>query len=219
MSAAEIGSSAASVLAAASALRASLGRGALGALVDDEGERAGAAAERQERQHRNAGQQRHHQHHRARHAERLGIAGELLEQRLVGGAGDAGLGDQQAGGGRDDQRRDLRDQAVADGEQRVGARGFGEAQALLRDADDHAADDVDEHHQQAGDGVAAHEFRGAVHGAEEAAFVLELLAAAARLLLVDQRRPRGRRRSPSACPAWRRGGSARRLRRCGRSPW
>ncbi len=64
-------------------------------------------------------------------------------------------------------------------------RGVGEAQALLRDADDHAADDVDEHDQQAGDGVAAHEFRGAVHGAEEAAFVLQHLAAAARFLLVD----------------------------------
>ena len=111
----------------------------------------------------------------ARHAERLGIAGELPQQRLVGGAADAGLGDQQAGRGRDDQRRDLRDQAVADGEQRVGARGFGERHALLRDADDHAADDVDEHDQQARDGVAAHEFRGAVHRAEEGALVLEIL--------------------------------------------
>ena len=65
-------------------------------------------------------------------------------------------------------------------------RRVGEAQPLLGDADDHAADDVDENHQQAGDGVAAHEFGGAVHGAEEAAFVLELLAAAPRLFLVDQ---------------------------------
>ena len=65
-------------------------------------------------------------------------------------------------------------------------RRVGEGQALLGDADDHAADDVDEDDQQAGDGVAAHELGGAVHGAEEAAFVLELLAAAARLVLVDQ---------------------------------
>jgi hypothetical protein len=65
-------------------------------------------------------------------------------------------------------------------------RGLRERQPLLGDADDHAADDIDEHHQQAGDGVAAYEFGGAVHGAEEAAFVLKLLAAAARLLLVDQ---------------------------------
>ncbi len=57
---------------------------------------------------------------------------------------------------------------------------------MLGDADDHAADDVDEHDQQSGDRVATHEFGGAVHRAEEAAFVLELLAAPARLLLVDQ---------------------------------
>ena len=55
------------------------------------------------------------------HAERYRVGGELGGQRLVGRAFDAGLGDQQAGGDRDDQRRDLRDQAVADGEQRVGA--------------------------------------------------------------------------------------------------
>ncbi len=65
-------------------------------------------------------------------------------------------------------------------------RGVGEGQALLRDADDHAADDVDEHHQEAGDGVAAHELGGAVHGAEEAAFVLEPLAPPPGFLVVDR---------------------------------
>ena len=38
---------------------------------------------------------------------------------------------------------------------------------------------------QAGDGVAAHEFRGAVHRAEEGAFLLQLAAAQLRLLVVD----------------------------------
>ena len=38
---------------------------------------------------------------------------------------------------------------------------------------------------QAGDGVAAHEFRGAVHRAEEGAFLLQLAAPALRLLVVD----------------------------------
>jgi len=69
---------------------------------------------------------------------------------------------------------------------RVAAGGFGEADALLGDADDHAADDVDEHHQQPGDGIAADEFGGAVHGAEERGLILELLAPPARLLFVDQ---------------------------------
>jgi hypothetical protein len=86
----------------------------------------------------------------------------------------------------DDQRRNLRDQAVADGEQRVGVRRRGEREALLHDADDHAADDVDQHDQEAGDGVAAHEFRGAVHGAVKAGLVLQVLAPAPRFLLVDE---------------------------------
>ena len=108
----------------------------------------------------------------------LRIAGELVDQRLVGRAVDAGLGDQQAGGDRDDQRRDLRDQAVADGQQGVGVRRLRRSvRPCWHDADDDAADDVDEGDEQAGDGVAAHELRGTVHGAEEGAFVLELLAA------------------------------------------
>ena len=57
---------------------------------------------------------------------------------------------------------------------------------MLGDADDDAADDVDEDDQQARDRVAAHEFRGTVHGAEEAAFVFQRLAALLGDLLVDQ---------------------------------
>ena len=70
----------------------------------------------------------------------VGIAAELGDQRLVGRAVDAGLGDQQAGGDRDDQRRDLRHQAVADGQQGVGVGGLAEGQVVLRDADDDAGD-------------------------------------------------------------------------------
>ena len=158
----------------------------LGAAVDGEGQRRRAAAEREKRDHRDSGQQRHDQHDGGRHAERLGIAGELAEQRLVGGAGDAGLGDEEAGGGRNDQRRNLRDQPVADGQQRVILGGVGEAQALLHDADDHAADDVDHDDEEPGDGVAADEFRGAVHGAEKTRFVFQRLAPPPRLLLVDE---------------------------------
>ena len=46
-------------------------------------------------------------------------------------------------------------------------------------------DDVDEH-RQAGNGIAAHEFRSTVHRAEEAAFVFKLLAALLGGFLVDQ---------------------------------
>ena len=47
----------------------------------------------------------------------------------------------EAGGGRDDQRRDLRDQAVADREQRVGLRGRGDGHVVLEHADEQAADE------------------------------------------------------------------------------
>ena len=67
-----------------------------------------------------------------------------------------------------------------------GMPGFAEGEALLGNADDDAADDVDEHHEQACDRVAADEFRGTVHRAEEAAFVLQRLAALLGNLLVDQ---------------------------------
>ena len=80
----------------------------------------------------------------------------------------------------------MRDQAVADGEQRIGVRGFGEGEALLDHADDDSADDVDEHDQEARDRVAAHEFRRTVHRAEEAAFVLQRLAPLFRGFFVDQ---------------------------------
>jgi hypothetical protein len=49
-----------------------------------------------------------------------------------------------------------------------------------------AADDVDEEDQDAGDGVAAHELAGTVHGAEEVGLVTQLGATALGLLVVDQ---------------------------------
>ena len=66
-----------------------------------------------------------HEHQERRHGQRARIAAELAEHRLLGRAARAALGDQQAGGQRDDQRRNLRDQAVADrelGEDVGGAR-------------------------------------------------------------------------------------------------
>ena len=64
--------------------------------------------------------------------------------------------------------------------------GIAEAHALLRHADDDAADNVDADDQQAGDRIAAHEFAGAVHGAEEIGFRFDRLAAGLGFLLVDQ---------------------------------
>ena len=128
----------------------------------------------------------HHGHHEGGHAERGRIIGQLAEQGLFRGALDSGLGDHQAGGGRNDQRRNLCHQAVADGQKREGLRRIGEAHALLRHPDDDAADDVDADDQNTGNRVAAHEFGSAVHGAEEVRFGFQCLAPFARLGFVDQ---------------------------------
>ena len=56
------------------------------------------------------------------------------------------------------------------------------------DADDDAAEDVDGENDEAGDRVAADEFRCAVHRAEEGAFLLELAPARLRHLLVNEAR-------------------------------
>ena len=111
---------------------------------------------------------------------------ELLAERLVGRAPHAGLRDQKAGRRRDDQRRHLAREAVADGQQGIALGGVAEAQALLRHADDDAADHVDEGDEQGGHRVAAHELRGTVHGAEEGGFLLQGRAARLGGLLVDQ---------------------------------
>ena len=95
------------------------------------------------------------------------------------------LGDHDTGGGRGDQRRDLGDEAVTYGEAGVGVGGVRERQAFLGHADDHAADDVDGGDDQTRDGVAAYEFRGAVDGAEEVGFFLQVFAARLGFLLVD----------------------------------
>ena len=63
-----------------------------------------------------------------------------------------------------------------------------EAEPVPRDADDDAAEDVDRQDDQAGDGVAADEFRRAVHRAEEGALLLEFATALLGDFLVDQPR-------------------------------
>ena len=108
------------------------------------------------------------------------MAAQLSPQRL--------LGDHHAGGGGNDDGRDLGHQTVAHRQARINVRRLGERKALLGDADNHAADDVDEGDEKAGDDVAAHELGGAVHGAEEVAFFLQFPTPKSGLVLVDQAR-------------------------------
>src|SRR5690606_32602496 len=61
------------------------------------GERARTTAERKEGQHRKAWQQRHGGGHDGGHAERLRIAGELVEKRFISRAFNTSLRDEKAG--------------------------------------------------------------------------------------------------------------------------
>ncbi len=114
------------------------------ALRDDVADGRHGAGQRDEGEHRQAGHRRKEQEQRSCDVERARMGAELAEDGLVGGAARAALGDQQAGGKRDDQRRDLRDQAVADRQLDENVGGFAHVHAMAEVADRDAADDVDE---------------------------------------------------------------------------
>ena len=147
-----------------------------------EGQKTAEDDEGHERQARHEGQDEH-QHRRD--GKRTGITAQLIDDRLVGGAGGAAARDEKAGGERDDERRHLCDETVADRELDEDVGRFADRHAVAEIADDDAAEDVDAGDEQAGDGIAAHEFRRTVHRTEEGAFLLELLAPALGFLLVD----------------------------------
>ena len=80
----------------------------------------------------------------------------------------------------------MRHKPVADGEHGVSRRRLADRHAFLHRTDDNAADDVDENDEKPRDRVAAHEFRRAVHGAKEIAFLLQLLAPQLGFILCDK---------------------------------
>ena len=123
-------------------------------------QRGGKQQEHQVRHPRHQAQQPQHasaQHHHTRVAEQLGH--HLLAHILIG----ADARDDNARRGGNHQRRDLRHQAVADGQQRIAFRRRAERHAVLHHAHQQAAHDVDNHNHDASDGVAAHKLTGTVH--------------------------------------------------------
>ena len=169
------------------ACRAALFRTVLGdAAGNGETDEGHEAAERRERQEGEARNDAEHRHQEGCEKERVRIAAELVDDRLVGRAARAALGDEQSRGERDDERGDLRDEAVADRELGKDVGSSREAQSVPRDADNDAAENVDRENDEAGDRIAAHEFRCAVHRAKEGAFFLELAPASLSDLFVDE---------------------------------
>jgi len=104
-----------------------------------------------------------------------GSRGQLATER--------GAGHHHGGGRRHEERGDLRGQAIAHREDGVRGGRFARGHVVLHHAHHEAHHHVQAGHQEAGDGVAAHELGGAVHGAEEVALLLHAAAADARLVL------------------------------------
>ena len=94
-----------------------------------------------------------------------------------------GAGHDQTGRQRDQQRRDLRDEPVTDGQQAVGLDRLAERHVLLEHADREAADQVDRDDDDGGDRVALHELRRTVHRAVEVGFFGDLTGGGAWLRL------------------------------------
>ena len=80
----------------------------------------------------------------------------------------------------------MRDQAVADGQQRVALRRLFYRQMVLQHAENEPANNVDQRDDDAGDGITFDELHRAVHGAVELRFSLQTATAPGCLLLGDR---------------------------------
>ncbi len=107
-------------------------------------------------------------------------------------ASQVGLGarsrDDQAGRQRDQERRHLAHQPVADRQLRENAHRLARRHPMLEHAQIQATDDVHDRDQNPRDRVASHELAGPVHRTEEVGLAIQLVAAVGRFLLVDQPR-------------------------------
>ena len=152
--------------------------------VGDERDQCGQAEELHFREARNQADE--DKHDRAEH-DGFRLREELVDdvdaQRL--GVFRADARDDDTGRDGDEQRGNLGDEAVADGQDGVCLDGFSGGHAAHQHADAETADDVDGGDDETRDGVAFDELHGTVHGAEQLAFGGEFGTALAGLVDVD----------------------------------
>ena len=98
----------------------------------------------------------------------------------------AHTGDHHGGRDRDQQRRNLGHQRIADRQQHIGGSGLGCTEVMLGHADDETAHDSDKQNQQTRDRIAAHKFGGTVHGAKKVGLFTHLGTAAFGFFFVDE---------------------------------
>src|SRR5579884_3503680 len=137
------------------------------------GERAGRARERDEGQEGEPGEEREGAEDAAHRPEHARAREELPGHRRAKIGLRGGARHDDAGGGRDQERRDLGDEPVAHGEDRVGLRRGLDVGALLHHADEEAAHDVDRGDDEPRHSIPAHELAGPVHGTVEVRLLLD----------------------------------------------
>jgi hypothetical protein len=144
-------------------------------------------SQQHERQLRQPGQERQRPDHHGRDLERLGLAEQLTaELRAQVALPVPDPGDEQAGGHRDQEGRDLGDETVADGQERIGADGLVERHAEAHHTDREPADQVDRDDDHARHGVALDELRRTVHRPVEVRLHRDAGTPPPGLSLVDQ---------------------------------
>ena len=114
------------------------------------------------------------------------LVDDVLAERLVIDIAHARHDDARRDG--DEQRRNLRDETVADREDAVLRDGPADLLAVHEHAHADAADDVDGGHDQPRDRIALDELHRAVHRAVELALLRELVAALLGGILIDRAR-------------------------------
>ena len=149
-------------------------------------DRTAAPRRYQERDLRQPRHQREREDHAAGDERRLALRQDLLGDLRAEVALGGVAGDDDARRHRDQERRDLGGEAVADGQDRVRAGSLSvKRQVALQHADDDAADEVDAGDQHGGRRVAPDELRGTVHRAVEVGLAGDVSAPLARLLVGD----------------------------------
>ena len=105
----------------------------------------------------------------------------LLGHRFRGGD----TGDDDRSRQRQEQRRNLSNQTIANRQQDIQLARFRERQVVLCHADRQTTDHINQQNQQTGDRIAGDEFRCTVHRTEEVRFLRDLVATGFGLFLSD----------------------------------
>ena len=146
------------------------------------------ARDGQEGDSRQAGHKGKQQQHGRNHLERFGVKGKLGQKFLAHLGFGGGARNKQTRASGNNDGRDGGNQAVTDGQQRVGGKGRVPVHVLLGHADDDAADQVHQGDEHARVNVARNKFARTVHGAVKVCFFAQPGAAVIGLFFVNKAR-------------------------------